>query len=166
MAFPLPPCSPPVGPSPQPPACSPCLPGPAPSQDHRHPSARTSLSLLHPRKPPAHSCPVSPTHGAPLPCRPPVWWRRSRAELRGSPDPRCVPPQTHRQPQSVLCTTGGSTAPSRRGCPRRMGGWNCMRGGGSGARGMVRGPWSPPPSHGWSGGKFRFQAEVGGPWKR
>lgn len=61
----------------------------------------------------------------------------------GSPAPQCVPRQTHPQPQSVLFATGGSTALSRKGCPRRMGGWNCMRGGGSGARGMVKGPLVP-----------------------
>lgn len=93
-------------------------------------------------------------HGTPLSCRPPLWWRRSRAVVWGSPAPRCGLPQTRRQPQSVLCATGGSTAPSPRGCPRRMGGWSCMTGGESGARGVVRGPWHPPSaSHSWSGGR-------------
>lgn len=86
----------------------------------------------------------------------------------GSPAPRCGLPQTHRQPQFVLCATGGSTALSPRGCPRQTGGWSCMTGGGSGARGVVQGPWSPPPPHqlltaGLEEGQF--PGRGGGPWK-
>ena len=84
----------------------------------------------------------------------------------GSPAPRCGLPQTHRQPQFVLCATGGSTALSPRGCPRQTGGWSCMTGGGSGARGVVQGPWSPPHPISFSQLVWRkgsFQAEVGDP---
>lgn len=55
---------------------------------------------------------------------------------------RCVPLQTHRQPQCVLFATGGSTALSLRGFPQRMDGWNCTRGGRSGAGGG-QGPLVP-----------------------
>lgn len=58
----------------------------------------------------------------------------------GSLAPRCVPLQTHRQPQSVLFATGGSTALSLRGFPQPTGGWNCMREGRSGAGRMARDP--------------------------
>lgn len=70
--------------------------------------------------------PPDPWHPS---CRPPVW-RKIRAEVWGSPAPLCVHPQTPQRPQCVLCDTGGSTVPSRRGCPRPMGEWNCTRGGG------------------------------------
>lgn len=165
--LPLPPCSPPVGPSPQPPACSPCLLGLAPSWDHWHPVLGPPAPSFAPRKPQPHSRLSAPAQGTPLSCRPPLWWRRSRAAVWGSPAPQCGLPQTRRQPLSVLCATGGSTAPSPRGCPRRTGGWNCMTGGGSGARGMVQSPWFPLPHQLLTAGleEGQFPGRCGGPWK-
>ncbi|KAI4560671.1 hypothetical protein MJG53_017300 [Ovis ammon polii x Ovis aries] len=57
--LPLPPCSPPVAPSPQPPACSPCLLGLAPSQNHWHPVLGPPTPSFAPKKPWPHSRPIS-----------------------------------------------------------------------------------------------------------
>lgn len=81
----------------------------------------------------------------------------------GSPAPLCVPLLTHLQPQSVLCATGGSTALSRRGCPQRMGGWSCTRGGGSGAQGCSEA--SVPSASSWLvWGKGQRKGGGGEPW--
>lgn len=139
---------------------------PCPISGSPAPCARPPSTSFALRKPPDPQLRCGPQlTETPLSHRPPVWWKRSRAEVWGSLAPQCVFPQTHRQPQSVLCATGGSTALSRRGSPLRMGGWNCTRGGGSGTREWSRAPWSPPPSRGRSGGKVRFQAEAEGSWE-
>ncbi|MXQ85402.1 hypothetical protein E5288_WYG011242 [Bos mutus] len=59
--LPLPPCSPPMGPSPQPPAWSPCLLGLTPSRDHWHPVLRPPAPSFALRKPQPHSRPISPS---------------------------------------------------------------------------------------------------------
>ena len=129
--------------------------------------APTSLCLLHPGKSawPTASRPA-PVHGTPLSCRPLVWWKRSRAEVWGSLAPRCVPLRTHQQPQSVLFATGGSTALSPRGFPQRMGGWNCTRGGRSGAGQTSRGPLVPSAFSRLLCRKEQTQGRGGqGPWE-
>lgn len=145
------------------PAPSSQLPAPSPQLPAPSPQPCPISGSLHPDAPPpspspgnhlAHSRPVSPSSRPPLSRRPPARWKRSRTEGWGSPALRCEPRQTPRPPQSALCATGGSTAPSRSGSPRRTGGRSSMRGGGS------RAPGSPLPGLGW--GKGGVQAEVGG----
>lgn len=118
-----------------PPECPLPSPGPLAMPPFPGPLHHPDLDLSARPHPPSipftlRKPPRQPQLIIPLSCRPPVW-RRSRAEVWESPAPLCVPPQIPQQPQYVLYATGGSTALSRRGCPRQMGGWSCMRGGGS-----------------------------------
>lgn len=155
--LPLPPCSPPMGPSPQPPAWSPCLLGLTPSWDHWHPVLRPPAPSFALRKPQPHSRPISPSSwDSPLLQTPAVVEEEQTrgvgvpsSPVRAPPDSPTTPVRSLRyrrvnSPESERL----STADGRVELHDRRWVWS---------QGCGPGPLVPPPtpsaSHSWSGGR-------------